>query len=182
MTNIPEAVTILQHGGVVAYPTEAVYGLGCDPMNPVAVEQLLQLKHRSVEKGLILIASAWEQVAAYTAPVSEQLLAQVYATWPGPVTWVFPAAASAPKWITGRHAGIAVRVTVHPVASELCRAFGGALVSTSANVDGQAPAMSAKEVGEIFSGQVDLIVEGEIGDLGKPTEIRDVVSGKVLRR
>jgi len=181
INNIPQAVAILQRGGVIAYPTEAVFGLGCDPMNEEAVKRLLRLKHRSVDKGLILIASSWEQVTAYAKPLTEAQWRRVSATWPGAVTWVFPATTMAPKWITGTHDSIALRVTAHPVANQLCRAFGRALVSTSANVEGEKPACSIEEVETIFSGQLDGIVEGEVGGLLRPTQMCDAVTGEVLR-
>lgn len=178
---IPETVKILQQGGVIAYPTEAVYGLGCDPFNQAAVNRLLALKKRSWEKGLILIAASWEQIVDYVEPIPTPRMDAVLATWPGPITWIFPATTRVPEWIRGRHDSIAIRVTAHPLAQALCAAFGKPLVSTSANLEGQPPARFPEEVAKIFPDSLDLIVEGALGDSLKPTEIREARTGKVLR-
>lgn len=177
------ALTALRAGGVVAYPTEAVYGLGCDPRDANACERLFALKQRPRTQGVLLIGADLEQVLAYVdlATVPEEALLRVRATWPGPYTWVFPAGPAAPAWIRGDHAGIAVRVTAHPIAAELCRRFGAALVSTSANRHGAAPARSAAEVRAAFGAELDAVVDGPLGGLGQPTKIRDVLSGAVLR-
>lgn len=183
MNQIQEAVAVLNNGGIIAYPTEAVFGLGCDPLNEKAVAQLLKLKNRAVEKGLILIGASWEQIQDYIdiKKIPEIRLKEILKTWPGPVTWVFPAATFAPKWITGKHATIAIRLTNHPIAKSICESFGKPLVSTSANLDGQFPARTALEVEKIFADKIALVVNGDVGGLDKPTEIRDAISGKVLR-
>ncbi len=181
--DIVSAISALNKGKVIAYPTEAVYGLGCDPLNQAAVTHLLALKNRPQSKGLILIAASWDQLAPYVDPIPPQAMARVFATWPGPVTWVFPAAARVPQWICGAHTTLAIRVTAHPIARELCIQFGRPLVSTSANVTGQVPLRSSDEVSKIFIPGVDVevIVRGEIGNLLKPTEIRSAVTGEVIR-
>lgn len=181
MKNIIAAGEILQKGGIIAYPTEAVYGLGCDPLNQQAVMRLLTLKKRSVNKGLILIAASVEQLMPYILPVEEAAMAQVLKTWPGPVTWLFPASEQVPEWIRGQHETVAVRVTDHPLASTLCYIFGGPIVSTSANVEGHPPALNAEQVNDIFPQDLDLVLTGEVGGLSKPTQIRDAITGQVLR-
>lgn len=178
---INEAVYILQQGGVIAYPTEAVYGLGCDPANHKAVQKILEIKQRDRNKGLILIAAAFEQLSPFLEEIEESLKQRVLATWPGPVTWLWPAKTEVSSWLRGEHTTIAIRVTAHPLVVELCRTFGGALVSTSANVSGQPPARNAEQVQAQFKDQLDYILEGEVGGLAKPSQIRDVVTGKVLR-
>ncbi len=175
-----EAKRYLNQGGVIAYPTEAVYGLGCDPLDPHAVARLLWLKGRAPEKGLILIASAIEQLAPYIC-VDDITAKELEGSWPGPVTWVVPAAANVPAWITGGRDTIAVRVTAHPLASDLCTAFGGALVSTSANTSGKEPARNPLQVRKRLRGLPDMIVNGATGQLDRPTEIRDAASGTLLR-
>ncbi len=181
--SIPEAAIALQTGGVIAYPTEAVWGLGCDPRNEEAVLRLLAIKQRAVEKGLILIASQYEHLRPFldiTAVPSERL-AEVLASWPGPHTWVMPAAGDAPHWITGSHAGLAVRISAHPLVIELCNAYGGALVSTSANRAGEPAALSRETLDpEVLKG-VDGLVAGETGGLGAPTPIRNALTGVVVR-
>ena len=130
------AVKCLKQGKVIAYPTEAVYGLGCDPDNVDAVSRILQIKHRALDKGFILIASSWEQIQPLVMYLTPDLLTRVFATWPGPITWLFPASKQVPAWIRGNHDSVAVRVTAHPIARALCEQFGGPLISTSCNIAG----------------------------------------------
>lgn len=175
------AARLLRGGGIVAYPTEGVYGLGCDPLNPLAVQRVLQLKGRSARKGLILIAADYAQVRPFLRPPGKQLSRRLRDDWPGPVTWVLPAAAAVPGWLTGGRDTLAVRVTSHLLAAALCRAFGRALVSTSANRSGGRPARSALDVRRLFGDAVDLILHGALGGLRGPTPIRDATSGRLLR-
>jgi L-threonylcarbamoyladenylate synthase len=158
------AVQALRMGGVIAYPTEAVWGLGCEPMNERAVERILALKRRDWRKGLILIAGDFAQLEPYVRLPSRNAMKRAQATWPGPATWVFPAAPEAPLWVTGDHDSIAVRVTAHPVAVALCAAYGGAIISTSANRSGQEPARSASELRRQFPTGIDYLVPGALFD------------------
>ena len=178
---LDEAVACLRNGGVIAYPTEAVYGLGCDPLNVDAIALLLQLKHRALRKGFILIAAEWQQVQHFVEPIDPQALAHVFASWPGPVTWAFPASPEAPAWIRGAHTTVAVRVTNHPLAKALCARFGAALVSTSANVEGHPPMRDEKMLRMTFGAKIDKILPGKVGGALHPTEIRDAITGEVLR-
>lgn len=179
--SIVAACRVLAAGGLVAYPTEAVYGLGCDPANAAAVERLLALKQRSPAKGLILIAADSRQLAPWMAPLSADLRERIEATWPGPVTWLVPAAADCPGLIRGAHDSVAVRVTAHPLAAELCRRWGGALVSTSANVAGASPARSAAEARRLFGRAVEVVLDGATGGRKQPTAIRDARTGRTIR-
>ena len=178
---VSEAVQILQQGGVIAYPTEAVYGLGCDPTNLRAVERLLSLKQRSRDKGLILIAAEFDQLSPYLAEIENSLKANIFSTWPGPVTWLWPANPEVSSLLRGKHDTIAVRVTAHPLAAALCRAFGGPLVSTSANLSGKPPTRNADEVRIQLAERVDYVLEGETGGLSRPSQIRDALTGAVIR-
>ena len=181
-TNITQAVEILQAGGVIAYPTEAVYGLGCDPFNLQAVEKLFHVKQRPVEKGLILVAATVEQISFYVDLQNTTWEAEVMASWPGPVTWVLPVkkTANLPSWITGGRNTVAIRVSAHPTVQALCNAFGKPIVSTSANLTNQAPARSCAEIKQVFKDSV-WCLEGELGDLSQPTQIREALSGRILR-
>lgn len=172
---------IVTEGGVIAYPTEAVYGLGCDPTNQQAVERILQLKQRPEAKGFILIASCWEQVADWLLPIAPERLAEIRKTWPGPYTWVFPTKPQTPTWLKGEHDSLAVRITAHPIAAELCEILGHALVSTSANIHQQPAARTANEIQQYFPSGIDLIIDEPVGTLDKPTTIKDALTGKVLR-
>jgi len=175
------AVDVLAHGGIVAYPTEAVYGLGCDPADREAVERLLSLKQRRWQKGLILIAADLDALRGWIAEPDPEIRARVEPTWPGPVTWLLPAAGNCPPHVRGEHDTLAVRVTAHPVAAELCRAWGGPLVSTSANRAGEEPVRDADRVHALFDDAIDLVIEGAVGDLGRPTPIRDARTGALVR-
>ena len=178
---LKQAVQAMQNGGVIACPTEAVYGLSCDPLDANAVYHLLELKHRPVEKGLILVASHISQLKPYLGPLTKGRKAQVLATWPGPHTWLWPAADDVPGWLTGEHDTIAVRVTAHPVMATLCDMFGGALVSTSANIAGNRPQRTALGVKRQFGNSLDFILTGDINPHANPTEIRDARTNEVIR-
>ncbi|MCQ4164138.1 L-threonylcarbamoyladenylate synthase [Tahibacter harae] len=177
------AVAALRRGGVVAYPTEAVYGLGCDPHDAAALARLFALKRRPLQQGVLLIAADFDQVRRYIAldQLPAAALERVRASWPGPHTWVVPRSAEVPEWIAGGHAGIALRVTAHAPAAALCRAFGGALVSTSANRHGEPPAVSAAEIRTVFADELDALVDAPVGGLERPTTIRDAISGEFIR-
>jgi L-threonylcarbamoyladenylate synthase len=181
LQRIAEAAKIIRQGGVVAYPTEAVFGLGCDPEEQTAVKRLLKLKHRSADKGLILIAAELPQLDPFIAPLSDKLRKQLLSTWPGPVTWVLPAAPYVSPLLRGKYSTIAVRVTAHPIAARLCRYARTAIVSTSANISGREPARSIEHVATEFGGQIDCILEGPVDPTGTPTEIRDGESGRIIR-
>jgi len=180
-SDLKTALACLRQGQIIAYPTEAVYGLGCDPFQAEAVSRLLQLKQRSVDKGLILIAASWSQIESLVEPVPPPALAQALASWPGPVTWVFPAGSTVPSWIRGRHRTVALRVSAHPVVQELCQAYGGPMVSTSANREGEPPLRDFRAMQMMFGKQIDFIVPGKVGGLSNPTPIRDAISGQTLR-
>lgn len=175
-----DAVAPLRAGEIIAYPTEGVFGLGCDPFNGEAVEALIALKGRDAAKGLIVLAAEMIQVVPLLGMISTAQRRELNATWPGPVTWIVPARSTVPRWLTGGRDTLAVRVTAHPVCRELCLA-AGPIVSTSANRSGEAAARSAAEVEAVFDGRIAGIVEGELGGRTKPTEIRDLRSGEVLR-
>jgi len=176
---IKRAARILQSGGVVAYPTEGVFGLGCLPDNFAAVSRVLAIKERDPALGLVLIAADIEQLAGWIElPVGTS---QLKSTGNKPVTWIIPATDEVPYWIRGEHAGLAVRITTHPIAAALCDAADSALVSTSANRHGRPPARNPFVLRRHFGALVDYIVPGECGPASGPSEIRDLASGKVLR-
>lgn len=179
---LDQAARVIAAGGIVAYPTEAVFGLGCDPRNRAAVARLLALKRRRLDKGLILIAADFAQLEAFVAPLAPERMAQIRATWPGPVTWLLPARETTPDWLTGRHQTLAVRVTAHPLAAALCRACRSALVSTSANLSRRPPARTGLQVRLRLGNAVDFILPGATGPRRRPSQIRDARTGKIMRR
>lgn len=182
LLSIGQATACLQAGKLIGYPTEAVYGLGCDPRNETAVRQLLSLKERPESAGLILIADDIERLMPFIKPLSQVLETRAMSVWPGPVTWLIPRADDVPSWLAGDHKTIALRLTDHPVCTALCRAFGGAIVSTSANPRHADPARSAVSVEAYFGTALCGIVEGDLGCDENPSEIRDLISGQVLRK
>lgn len=165
----------------MAYPTEAVWGLGCDPFDQQAVYRILDLKSRSAEKGLILVAARIEQFSFLLQGLSDQQRNRLLSTWPGPYTWLVPHHQRVPRWIHGEHDTVAIRVTAHTVTSQLCDAFGGPLVSTSANPQGILPARTASELESYFGSQLDGIVSGNLGESQAPSTICDLVSGDIIR-
>lgn len=175
-------VTAFRQGRLLVYPTEAVMGIGCDPDNESAVQQLLKLKQRPQEKGVILIADNYSRLLPY---VDDKAIAQdrryaIFSSWPGAITWLLPKSATAPDWITGGQPNIAVRVTAHPVVKDLCERIGKPLVSTSANPSGQTPARNTQQAQHYFADAVDYVA-GEVGGLSRPSSIRDGNSGKIIR-
>jgi L-threonylcarbamoyladenylate synthase len=176
---INRAARILRSGGVVAYPTEGVYGLGCLPDDFVAVSRVLDIKDRDPALGLVLIATDIEQLHDWIE--SPERLPELKSTSDQPVTWIVPATDDVPYWIRGAHSGLAVRMTQHPIAGALCDATDSALVSTSANVRGRPPARSIFVLRRRFGRLVDYIVPGQCGPASGPSEIRELASGKVLR-
>jgi L-threonylcarbamoyladenylate synthase len=176
-----EAVRRLRAGGVIAYPTETVFGLGCDPLNAMAVLRLLDLKQRNIEQGIILIASDFTQLEPLLLPLSASVRNRILKTWPGPVTWTLPCVPETPVWLRGVHTSLAVRLTSHLLARTLCESWNGPLVSSSANRHGKPPATSALGVRNAFDGELDYILHGKVSGTGKPSEIRDGITGRVLR-
>ncbi|MBI3433227.1 MAG: Sua5/YciO/YrdC/YwlC family protein [Hydrogenophilales bacterium] len=170
----------LRRGGLIAYPTESCYGLGCDPRNSQALKRLIRLKGRSAAKGLLLIADRFRRLRPFIQPLIPADRARLARSWPGPVTWVVPASATCLSELTGGRPTIAVRVTAHPGAAQLCRALGMALVSTSANKSGKKPAKTAAECRRIFGAQVRVIA-GRIGQRRRPSTLIDLATGTTLR-
>ncbi|MGL6026575.1 MAG: L-threonylcarbamoyladenylate synthase [Vibrio sp.] len=184
MDNLQQAVDALRSGGVIAYPTEGVFGLGCDPDNQTAMLRLLAIKQRPVEKGVILIAANYQQLQPYIdeTQLSAEQLAQVLASWPAPLTWVMPASRHTPSWVRGQFDTVAVRVSAHPLVQKLCVAFGKPLTSTSANLSGQPACVTQQQVIAQLGEHINVVVEGKTGGRSGPSEIRDARSLQVLRQ
>ena len=177
--SLNKAARVLHEGGVIAYPTEGVFGLGCLPDCGDAVTRILDIKQRSGDKGLLLVAGNADQLEPWMAAGGDIAIPTSDAS--APITWIVPAAAAAPDWLTGGRDTIAVRVSSFAPVAALCAAAGSALVSTSANVSGKPPARNTYVLRRQFYGLVDYVVPGRCGPASGPSEIRDLVSGKVLR-
>ncbi|HLP97956.1 MAG TPA: L-threonylcarbamoyladenylate synthase [Sideroxyarcus sp.] len=171
----------LKRGGVIAYPTESCYGLGCDPSNRRAVQRILKLKQRPQYKGLILIASGYRQVERYiqSLTLAEQMKLQTDGTQA--ITYLMPTKPSCPRWLRGMHDTLAVRMTAHPFAQNLCRSAGSALVSTSANRSGQRPAKTWAECQRLFGKKV-WVLRGRVGKRKQPSTIRAWADGRIVRK
>ena len=176
-----EAIDVVRQGGIIAYPTEAVFGLGCDPSNLTTVQRLLSIKHRPAHKGLILVAANINQLNDFVPPLDEDLSSRVLPCWPGPITWLLPVKAEVSPLIRGNHWTIAVRVSAHPTCQQLCQGLGHPIISTSANLSGEPPLMTAIDVKESLGNLIDLVLDKPLGDRDKPSEIRNAFTGKVVR-
>jgi L-threonylcarbamoyladenylate synthase len=181
LRQIPRIRAHVAAGGVIAYPTESCYGLGCDPRNHRAVKKILSIKGRPQRKGMILVAASFDQLQHYVAPVTSQGRAQLDAHWPGPFTFVMDKARGTPRWLTGRFNSLAVRVTAHPDTSRLCKALGMALVSTSANRAGMKPLKTYGQCLKAFGDRV-LVLPGRAGRRKRPSTIMDLHGGHILRK
>ena len=175
--SVIEGLDLIDNGGIIAYPTEAVFGLGCDPFNEKAVTRLLKLKKRPIDKGLIILISNWKQL--YPLIHANIDLSKVKASWPGHITWLFQKSPNIPYWISGQHDTVAIRMTNHPVAKALCS--NGPIVSTSANISDEQPALNHSQLLDQFSTGISAIVAGELGPHSKPSDIYDVSTGKKMR-
>jgi L-threonylcarbamoyladenylate synthase len=171
-----------EEGEVFAYPTEAVYGLGCDPDNEEAVNKLLMLKNRPAHKGLILIADSYSRLLPYVddEKIASHRRAEIFSSWPGHVTWLLPKSKRVKDCVCGDSDFIAVRVTTHEGVKSLCKLFNKPLISTSANKSGESPALSEEVIKQQFGDAVTTI-KGELGDAVKPSLIRHSVSGETIR-
>ncbi|MFB4248253.1 L-threonylcarbamoyladenylate synthase [Pseudomonas idahonensis] len=177
---VQQAAREIRAGAVIAYPTEAVWGLGCDPWNEEAVDRLLAIKSRSVDKGLILIADNIHQFDFLFEGFPDTWIERMSSTWPGPNTWLVPHQNLLPEWVTGVHDTVALRVSDHPLVRELC-ALVGPLISTSANPQGRPAARTRLRIEQYFRGQLDLVLTGSLGGRKNPSLIRDLATGKVVR-
>ena len=175
------AAHCIRQGGVIAYPTETVYGLGCDPLNAAAVSAVNALKGRDASKGLILLASRLQQLdALIDVPDPEERATIVGERQP--TSWIVPAKATAPRWISGKHPTLAIRISTHPLVIELCNRLGHALGSTSANPAGKKPALNALQLHRYFDGLVDAMLISQHNCSGRPSRIRDLRSKQLLRK
>ena len=177
---IQKTARVVLQGGVIAYPTEAVWGLGCDPWNEEAVDRLLALKERPVHKGLIVVADDIEQFDFLLGDLPDVWQERLAGSWPGPNTWLVPHQNRLPEWVTGMHDTVALRVSDHPLVRALCR-YTGPLISTSANPAGRPSARTRLRVEQYFPGELDKVLGGALGGRRNPSLIRDLRTGDVIR-
>ncbi|MCR1836575.1 Sua5/YciO/YrdC/YwlC family protein [Rodentibacter caecimuris] len=180
---LQQIVARLLQDQVVAYPTEAVFGLGCNPFSESAVKKLLDLKQRPMEKGLILIAPSliFLQPFIDLAGVTETQMARLTARYDRPITWVVPAKSDVSPLLTGKFNTIAVRLSDHPAVKALCEATGFALISTSANLTGAPPCRTGEEVRSQF-GEDFPVLDLAVGKAKNPSEICDLMTNQLFRQ
>ena len=181
MKAIQHAVKVLREGGVIAYPTESCFGLGCDPANDEAVERILRIKGRLKQQGLILLAADSSQVEQQAEWLTSPMLEKIELSWPGPVTWLLPARKHVSSLIRGQHRTVAMRISAHSTAQALCAGFGSAIVSTSANRHGADALRTASAVFEEMGDELDFVVDAPVGSAAKASQIRDGTTGEVIR-
>lgn len=179
--HIKIAADFLRIGGIIAYPTESVFGLGCDPHNIDAIHRLLLIKNRPEAKGLIIVAASIKQLEPFIKAPNPQLLKTLQETWPGPTNWLLPPNSHSPAILRGSFPLQAVRVSKHPLIQDLCYQFGGAIVSTSANKSKRAPAKKTVGVYQRFGTSLDYVLSGNVGGLSMPCEIRNGLNNEVIR-
>jgi len=179
--SLRQAAHVINKGGVIAYPTEAVYGLGCHPLNENAVSHLLALKQRDPGKGLILISDNLDKLTPFLKSLSQSDRNKINNTSTDAITWLIPAQDWVPNWLTGWHSSLAVRVTAHPIAAALCQATNMPIISTSANLSGRHPARNSLQVRLQFGELLDGIISGTTNHKANPSSIRDLKTGQVIR-
>lgn len=179
--HIRKAALIYHRGGVIIYPTESIFGLGCNPQDFYATQKLLTLKQRPIEKGLILIAANIDQLRPYIS-ATEKNIHTILSPQKAPTTWLVKASTYTPAWITGSHTKVAIRITKHPVIKQMCNQLAAPLVSTSANPGGKPPARSRLKSRIYFGNKVDYYVPGSLGNIKNPSQIIDLESRAIIRK
>ena len=178
---ITRAASVIADGGVIAYPSEAVWGLGCDPFREAAVNKILEIKQRPVSKGLILIGSSLDGFYSYLVGLEPKYRRLFSIPRSQPTTWLVPDNGFAPRWIVGNHATVALRLSSHSVVAALCNSFGGPIVSTSANPQGLPAATTQTKVEEYFAANLGFCAPGEVAGASRESEIINLLTGEVIR-
>lgn len=177
--DLSQIIGVLTAGGIIIYPTESVMGIGCDPFNETAVMTLLKIKQRDINKGMILLASDWQQLQPYIQHIDADRMAEIQAS--KNITWLFPKTEQVPDWVSGEFDSVAVRVSGHPLAKRICEQFGKPIISTSANLSDEPPTKDYHQLSFDLTQKVDAIIEADCGELTKPTQIRDAITDAVIR-
>jgi L-threonylcarbamoyladenylate synthase len=179
---IEEAADLLKQGHIIAFPTDTLYGVGVDPFNSAAIEQLYQVKERVADKGIpILLAdiSDLEKVAQDISNLAQSLIEQY---WPGPLTLIVPRHPRLPAMLSPNE-GIAVRIPDHAISRAFIRAAGGIVATSSANHSGEQPARNAAEAYRVMNGQISAVLDGGSVQHGQGSTVLDCMSDppQVLR-
>ena len=169
---------VLKGGSIIIYPTEGIYGIGCDAFNQKSVNKVISIKGRSNSKSFIVICSDVIQLKTIINENyvnNQELLAKNF------ITWIVPAHQKCPSWLTINNT-VAVRITDHPVIDNLCNGLNGPIISTSANYSNQSYINDIKKIEVLFDKKVDYIIEGKLGGEIKSSTIKDIVTKEVLRK
>ncbi|BGI51553.1 MAG: L-threonylcarbamoyladenylate synthase type 1 TsaC [Buchnera aphidicola (Ceratovacuna japonica)] len=180
--NINKCVINLKNGKLIIYPTESVFGLGCDPDNDKAIINLLKIKNRSVDKGLIIISSDYKYIKKYISikNVPKKNIRKFYKLWPGNFTLLHPAKKNVSLYIRGNSKFVAVRITKNKFVKSLCKNFGKAIISTSANLSGFKPCRNIKEILCQFGKKI-CIMNGYVNLKKSPSTIINIINGEYIR-
>jgi len=170
---IEKGVKILQMGGVIAFPTDTVYGLGADAFNSTAVEKIYEIKNRPKHRQLPLLIVNVEQLTTLADPIPEIAWFLARRFWPGGLTLVLPKTDSLPVYLAPEPT-IAVRVPNHPACLAIIQHLGNPIIGTSANISGQPAALTAEEAGQQLGGKIDFIINGGKCPGGKESTVVDV--------
>ena len=180
LQNINQAADIIKNGGLIAYPTETVYGLGADPYNSEAIQKIFTAKGRAEDKGIILLIRGADDLSRLICNISPTAQILIEAFWPGPLTLVFRANRDLPPALLGGRGTVALRHSSSPIATQLLTAFSGPLTSTSANRSTEPPARSACEVENALGDHLDLILDGGPSASAIPSTLVDVSSDRAI--
>lgn len=178
---MPDLKSLFLKDVIFAYPTEGVWGLGCNPFSEKAVKKLINLKKRPKNKGIIILAGSMEQLLPFTKHLNEKLTKRMNEKWPGPHTWLVPSSSETPKWLLGPTGLLALRLSNHKTVKELTKSLNMPICSTSANISGKEPAKDSDEIRTFFYDKVH-IIEGKLGGLKKPTPVQNLESKEWLRK
>ncbi len=168
-------------GKIVAYPTESVFGIGCDPENEKSINKIIEIKNRSKQKGLIIIADEVKKLSKFIHKDYLDLFIKKSDIESKPTTWIVPSSKHVLNLVKGEDSSVALRITQHPIASRICKYSNKAIISTSANISSKTPAKNSNEILMQFGEEIDIIVDGRVGDSIKPTQIVDLITNKVIR-
>ena len=172
----------VEQGAVIAYSGDTIWGFGCHPLRPDSVDQILQIKRRSANKGLILLSSELEFCLPYIDNnLSTESINLLQQSKSKPTTWLIPASLHCPAWLRGEYPTIAIRITNHPFIQALCKNIKSPIVSTSANLTGKTPVRNSIQANRLFADQLDFIVTGYESGTGRASEIKSLQTGDTIR-
>lgn len=182
--DIEKAVSALERGGVIGFPTETYYGLGVDPFNAQALRRLFILKKREPSKPILVLVRDQEMLSEIVADIPEQYKSLITKFWPGPLTLIFTANPSLHPLLTGDSGTVGVRISSHPLVDKIFEKWPHPLTATSANLSGTSPAENIDEIKSYFPGDLDYILDGGDSPAGLCSSIIGLENGcfKELRR